>query len=328
MVPNRKPRGYWGVVLAFGLACLLTGSAAAENLVLPSRSDNVGKQEIPPHSAKKEAAEERPPEPPSPQTAPNPTEISGREHDSGAASNGEEQPQQNSYLVLGDGWAQWAMAITGFLALILSGFAVWLLYRTLEETRRAIKEAETATDAAQAAVDVTRDLGRHQLRAYVTLTLTGIKFSPLEKSAVSARRLQGPVLIDIEGTLKNAGATPAQNIMTRATIVFRAVNKDDPFVIPTVALPDEGQALGYLAPGDSGPAAYKQRVRCNHADALAGRHLIIVVGEVTYDTIGGTGRTMFAHFTDNLASALHVFEAGGDFPRITFTRARNGNEMH
>ena len=81
--------------------------------------------------------------------------------------------------------AFWAMAMffAALLGTILTGAGVFLIWRTLEATKRAavaaegaVTEAKNATKAAQEAVNVTRDIGRAQVRAYVTIKSAAIYF--------------------------------------------------------------------------------------------------------------------------------------------------------
>ncbi len=100
------------------------------------------------------------------------------------------------------GWqdtgAQWTMAATGVLALLVSCWAVWLLKETLKATRTAVREAEAATKAAEAAVAVTRDVGQAQMRAYINFTEI--------KAYISGNA------VCVLGTLKNSGNTPPKNL--------------------------------------------------------------------------------------------------------------------
>lgn len=47
-----------------------------------------------------------------------------------------------------DLWAQQAMALLAVLQLVLTGAGLWLIFETLRETRKAVKEAEGGTEAA------------------------------------------------------------------------------------------------------------------------------------------------------------------------------------
>ena len=113
------------------------------------------------------------------------------------ATNDSEQPAPLSMGWLGDGWAQWAIALFSFIALLLSAWAVRLLEGTLKATRAAVHEAESATKAAQDAVDVNRDIGRKQVRAY-----PGIK---QVKVGTTDESLTAIFLIEVH----NAGQSPA-----------------------------------------------------------------------------------------------------------------------
>jgi hypothetical protein len=83
------------------------------------------------------------------------------------------------------------MAITGVLAFALSAWAVWLLSRTLDATRAAVKSAD-------AAVDVTRELGEAQIRAYLYCKSARYKLSKSHMSAIME--------------IANAGQSPASGV--------------------------------------------------------------------------------------------------------------------
>lgn len=109
----------------------------------------------------------------------------------------EEQADEESHILPGlqeygihvtpsDTLAQWIMALLGLVATGLSAWAVVLLKRTLHET--------------EAAVEVTRDVGQSQLRAYVS-----VSFAQFVRAGDSAVAKIG---------IKNFGQTPAFNVVT------------------------------------------------------------------------------------------------------------------
>lgn len=118
------------------------------------------------------------------------------------AAKGERDVGEGNHLILGDGWAQWAMALTGLLALILSAWAVWLLKRTLDATRAAVKSADDA-------VEVTRELGEAQIRAYLSCRSAKYKF---DKNGVFA---------SVE--IANTGQSPASAVSIAGTVSIYVV---------------------------------------------------------------------------------------------------------
>ncbi|MDE0921354.1 MAG: hypothetical protein OSA96_00045 [Aurantimonas coralicida] len=133
-----------------------------------------------------------------------PADPAGDEHDGDAA--GESDSDAENQLLWGDGIAQWVMAISGVLALLLSAWAVWLLARTLEATRSAVKAADDA-------VTVTRDIGQAQVRAYIAVGDLRV-----DKFAI------GMVPV-VSFTIKNVGQSPAR----RFQIVTRVLRDRGPF---------------------------------------------------------------------------------------------------
>lgn len=100
---------------------------------------------------------------------------------------------------------------------LYSTVAVWigtaLLFYTLRLTRQANK-------AAQAAVGVTRAVGRAQTRAYVFFNLEGIA-KPFEID------IRNPSDISVDFEIENVGQTPARNLRHFAKIVIR--NRSEKF---------------------------------------------------------------------------------------------------
>lgn len=125
----------------------------------------------------------------------------------------------DDHLIWGDGFAQWAMALTGIIALFISGWAVWLLYQTLAATRAAVAQAEIGTEAAVKAVDVTRRIGEAQVRAYVTV-LAGFTPKP-----------PGNGKIGVYLRMTNHGHSPAfaLEIENKVTVVNQRVDDLPPF---------------------------------------------------------------------------------------------------
>jgi hypothetical protein len=151
------------------------------------------KQPIEQPAAQKEAAKERAVKPDLDPLV-TPTKPAAAEHDRGPAKEGEGGADDR--LFWGDGIAQWTMALTGVFALFLSTWAVWLLKRTVDETRKAVKAADDA-------VNVTRELGEAQIRAYLSCKSGKYK---LTKDRVSA-------VVEIE----NTGQSPASDVLIAGT---------------------------------------------------------------------------------------------------------------
>lgn len=152
-----------------------------------------GQQQPPPAGANYQTADQRPIEPSVGGRAVPPDNATGQEHDPGSPAQGEEQSGKDGNLILGDGWAQWVMAVTSGLGLIVSGWAVWLVKGTLDETRRAVRAAEQANQ-------VSREIGEAQVRAYVDIVKVRVK--GLEVGSVP----------EVTFYLVNTGVTPAHKM--------------------------------------------------------------------------------------------------------------------
>lgn len=105
-------------------------------------------------------------------------------------------------LTSNDSPAQWVIAFTGVFALLLSVWAVWLLKATLVATREAVKSANDA-------VEVTRDLGEAQIRAYLYCR--------------SAKYKRSREHIDAIVEIGNSGQSPASDVSINGCATFYEV---------------------------------------------------------------------------------------------------------
>ena len=147
----------------------------------------------------------------------SPVVPTGGEHGRAATENAGGETEQNGYLILGDGWAQWVMALTGVGALILSALAVWLLKKTLEATRLAathaegvLDEARRTTSAAEATVAETKRIGEAQTSAYLYVDDTDCGQLALGEEAVT-----------VSINIRNYGQSPAKNVFVEIECSIR-----------------------------------------------------------------------------------------------------------
>lgn len=175
-------RSHWIIAVTFGLAASF--GQAQENETQP---------EVQPKVTQQQPTEQASVEPPSAEPPiVSPANKPSSEHNEGDPIDSGEEPDQYPSIILGDGWAQWAMVVLSFFALCVSAWAVWLLKETLKATREAVRSADDA-------VTTTKEVGQAQVRAYVTI------------NGVSA-------LIDeqnrpkVEVCIRNNGASPAKSV--------------------------------------------------------------------------------------------------------------------
>lgn len=99
-------------------------------------------------------------------------------------------------------WAFWS-AFAASIGVLITGVGVFYVRQTLEATRAAVEEAREGTKAANAAVQVTRDMAARELRAYVGIEITGLEFQRGANNAIGCK---------VRYTLRNFGQTPAYNV--------------------------------------------------------------------------------------------------------------------
>ncbi|MDQ7018161.1 MAG: hypothetical protein Q9M33_03250 [Robiginitomaculum sp.] len=104
-------------------------------------------------------------------------------------------------------FTQWVVAITAIIGAGLSGWAVFLLYRTLAETTKTASVASEANQTAERAIEANRSIGEAQVRAH---------FAILEvKFRLKANKPEFQI------NLINCGQTPARNVEIRFAGSYR-----------------------------------------------------------------------------------------------------------
>jgi|GEM_PF-6962594 len=151
--------------------------------------------------------------------------------------------------------AVWTMvvALTGMISLGITAAGVIAVWRTLEETRKAVEATSAGTQAMRETSSQTERIGKAQVRAY----LTPIKVE-IDRTEVGTR---------LEVTLKNSGQSPAfqARIGVRTTIVYKS--PEPPGGIDVAKLLDSSSDSEVIAAGatcvttldlrvEPGPAAW------------------------------------------------------------------------
>ena len=178
-----------------------------------------------------------------------------------------------------DDMAFWAklMFFATMVAVGLTGFGIWLIKRTLDETKVAAKhtegmleEAKKTTEAAHAAIQATDKNAERQLRAYVHI-------SNAEVVTIGPASNQEVVLV-----IKNYGQTPSSHARTRAG----AGVQEWPLKTQLPDVPEDIlEGIGPLPPGRPGTLSVpvpKLNDR-EMGELQAGRAAIFCYGEITYD---------------------------------------------
>lgn len=221
-----------------------------------------------------------------------------------------------------DTYAQWGMAVLTLAATAVSIWAVRLVRDQLIETRKALCLSAEANK-------ISRGIGQAQIRAYLSVRLTDIRFFPKCRKEAKEFRLHGRVDVTVVATLQNFGNTPARNVRASCSIIPIAIpSGDDPFDVDIPLTTEESQSLGYVAPQEATVVSFTQVVTCNHEELAAGQTQIAVVGVIRYETAGATGaHTTFSSVTGNMSPYLAALKDHAS-PALIVTRTRDGNEMH
>lgn len=162
---------------------------------------------------------------------------------------GQRQSQHAStprYWFFGDSLAQWGMAA-------ITGVATALLWLTLIQTKRMLKEAEATAQAARDTVRVTRDIGQKQVRAYLGVRNVSVVFPDVAE--MGRLRANGKAVNPhFFFQFANSGQSPARAIRYCTEAAFMALASTKPGhavatqIGPQTFKPIEGRTEGgYLS---------------------------------------------------------------------------------
>lgn len=179
----------------------------------------------------------------------------------------------------------WGMLWVAIISLFLSALGLVLLVFTLfytsaaaEAARDAVNEAQEATKAALASVDyaaasleVTRDMGQRQLRAYVV---------------VSGAKIEGPIKLDEHVhavvTIKNTGQTPAYDLVAGSAVDIFDANDTIPTIPDTSAA---GGSKAVLGPGcikNLDPRSERSLSLEEKTNIISRESKLILLGRISY----------------------------------------------
>lgn len=222
------------------------------------------------------------------------------------------QPSER-HLFWSDTWAQWIMAI-GTVATV--GLVAW----TVVVTKRMLKEAEDAADAARDAVTVTQEMGEAQTRAYMSANTAKIyRTSKPDDDNI----FKFTIRIEI----KNTGHSPALNIFGAAD----AACKSHLELSGVVENKAKISALRTVLAGGNAITEnihFSEMTKPDVKNIIMGQRVPLrVVGFARYDDMfGGVWRLDYAFYLaeqDDLtllgrgeAYDLAVAESGNSFARI------------
>lgn len=173
-------------------------------------------------------------------------------------------------------WALWLLGVSGF-GTAIAGYGLVLL-------RRTWFEAKAATNAAQDAVAVTRDLGQRQVRAYVSILGANVFDCGIGK--------QPKIVI----TIKNTGQSPAKNLKIRSVFAHGTDASLRPKLkldsrAPPVAL-ELGAGLELNHGGEITSIMTEPWLR----KIASGKEQFLAAGFITYKTVFGETRRVTFRF--------------------------------
>lgn len=182
---------------------------------------------------------------------------------------------------------------------------------TLYLTRRA-------TEAAAQSVSVAQTIGQHQLRAYLSATLTHVKFSWPDPP-----NFPGPINVTFHVSVKNHGQTPAQNVRVWANIGFSLWPLPESDISK---LKEELSQRAVAAPGEIKNFTFEETFTFDPSHLFANPpYTTHIVGIVRYDTIDGPQYTRFFHGIKNM-SAWYLKQRIGETIQVETSAAEHSND--
>ena len=227
-------------------------------------------------------------------------------------------------------WAK-LMFYAALASVIITAVGVELVRRTLKASRegvrhansaadaawKTVEQAKLATDAAEETTNITRDIGRRQLRAYVTVDV--------KKGLI----LNNGQELRIHIILKNTGQTPAKNVRNcSAECIFQY--RPPQGIIPP---PEDNRNFGSestIAVGDN--LIINKVIALPPVNELIDlqeeNHAIHIFGSVFYEDIfDETYRTNFFFWIRN-GHLIEAIEKGNtDIESCAFSRANQWNNI-
>lgn len=205
MVFDRNPRGYRLAIFALGLI-LSCGNSLAEHPGLPEGWQSEQNESVQQRERKPEAR-------PTPEASAAPASAEDSTADHRDASGRQPSEGAGDYSFWGEPPAQWIMARTSVLSMVIAGLAVALVWLTLREARRttraairSVVQARRATAATEKSVAVAHDIGARQIRAYLAFD------SP------EVQNIPGPGKIVFKCKVANNGGTPARYVVIKSFV--------------------------------------------------------------------------------------------------------------
>jgi hypothetical protein len=185
----------------------------------------------------------------------------------------------------------WMMGLCAFGALVVAGLQAGFFWKqlgmmktSLDDATGAARVAAAAAKAADMSVKIAKDTAQRELRAYLHVETVRFEF-PMTVLGGIARPL--PLVARIR--IRNFGATPAHNVITKGNICFVPPSIAVPSPLPEFESKGE-QSKDVLGPTifHTAPATATEPLDIATQDALhANKGSLFAYGSVTYDDVFG-----------------------------------------
>lgn len=211
----------------------------------------------------------------------------------GATQDSEQAaPIAREMKLLGDTIPAWAMVG-------LTSAIVFLVWRTLEETRLmvvaaqitqraaedSVKAAQTANAATVSLFQLSRERQIKEVRPFISFTASDVHFLGLVNDN-KTKKLDGKFKIKFSGSLKNWGTVPANNVVLLSKIVFCKSSEvaDKGFMNELKVAEKIENNLPPIFPGQDGSVGISQLVDLDQDEIVLGNGVILIFVHIRYGT--------------------------------------------
>ncbi|MBB1089867.1 hypothetical protein HUU61_01060 [Rhodopseudomonas palustris] len=225
----------------------------------------------------------------------------------------EEREERNSTAQIGStDWAQRSFWVS-FAQLPIGALTLWFLLKTFRETKRTADAGIKAANAAEAGVELASDTARRQLRAYLSIEITGFHFN----------RDPNRTLVCIANfRIRNDGQTPAYDVRTNVDFCI----SEQP-LIRDLGRPRDN-ILRYentISPNRFQEASGTKAISIDQQKLLPGQKLYFI-GLILYkDAFGSDQETWFCGYIDQSELIMDSSPGPKTIP-ITFRWAERHNK--
>jgi hypothetical protein len=186
-------------------------------------------------------------------------------------------------------WSFWALVVGG-LGIVFTAVGIWFVRENLIEMQRQRAISESAVEAARDANTVARDIGRVQVRAYISVKYAEMLVCKEGRPA------------EVRVWYENTGMTPAKNITTNVGVTLVSTSFER---FPNPFGSENLSSSGDLGAGhlEYAHRVTKEPLTTKDIESLAtNKKTIVAAGEIEYSDVFGDEWRVDIAVADNIVS--------------------------